>query len=148
MKYVYLYILIVLPNFAFADDSEMQKYLGEYLVSFSKSENLSHYFVETPHFIFGDHLMSPKSAVEASEFVLDIRSKLKEKSYENSEILKYTMRMNIDSISVVSLLLQRYKSGQRPLDRVCSTYGIIKGESGYSILSWQPSSPNNNGECE
>ncbi|MFI2809668.1 hypothetical protein [Microbulbifer zhoushanensis] len=146
MKKVFCGFLILCFNLSASAD-DIQGFVGRYLKDFSLEQDLSQYFVEQPQFIFGSHLLVPESSDKAGEFMLGIRSKLKNSEYRESSIISSRAKANIDNYSLVTFHLQRYKADGEVLDEVCSTYGILQGETGYRITSWQPSEARGDGGC-
>ncbi len=121
--------------------------INQYLLDFATNSDLSSYFVERPQFIFGQHIHTPKSPTEASNFIRNIRKKLVDSNYRSSSIEKTKVLAEIDNYSLITFSLKRIKEDGILLDKVCSAYGVVNTENGYKILSWQPYSPSKDGEC-
>ena len=148
IKILAVTFVLLVSSAAQAEKGDLDSFLADYLNAFGLNKDLSEYFVSSPHFIFGDHLLIPASRKEAGEVLNDIRTRLKQSEYSETKIMQSTLRVKVDSYSFVSLLLHRYKTNGEMLDKVCSSYGVVKGEQGYEIISWQPSNVNMNGQCE
>ena len=148
MKILIVTFAILISSTAQAAKGDLVSFLADYLNAFGLNQDLSEYFVSSPHFIFGDHLLIPASRKEAGQVLKDIRTKLKQSEYAETKIMESTLRAKLDSYSLISLLLHRYKTNGELLDKVCSSYGVLNGERGYEIISWQPSNVNINEQCE
>jgi hypothetical protein len=148
MKTLVATLVILISLNVQAENGDLDSFLADYLKAFGLNQNLSEYFISSPHFIFGEHLLIPASRKEAGEVLKDIRTRLKQSEYSETKIMQSTLRAEIDSYSFVSLLLHRYKTNGELLDKVCSSYGVLNGERGYEIISWQPSNVNIKGQCE
>jgi len=159
-KYIFACVALASSSLAQAADTESlvaksfsaesfiaESFIKNYLSDFANDKNLSGYFVEKPQFIFGPHTQIPESAAEAAGFIKEIRTKLAESHYGKSNIDKTKVLASIDNYQLISFSLTRIKLDGSELDKVCSTYGVLQTETGYKILSWQPSKPNQNGGC-
>ncbi|WP_462163216.1 DUF6841 family protein [Pseudoalteromonas xiamenensis] len=78
----------------------------------------------------------------------DIREKLIAAQYLKSRVLSSKTLVNIDSYGLVTVALSRIKVDGSELDKICSTYGVIRQDNGYKIISWQPSNSNAAGDCK
>jgi hypothetical protein len=147
MKKIFISLLLIIASMH-AQGKELEKFIEGYLDDFANGKIIDQYFVDSPHFIFGPHLVSPKSRSEAVEIVADIRSKLEKSGYVRSKVLKFKTKAEIDNYSLFTVQLRRYKKNELILDEVCSTYGVIKSEGGLKIISWQPSKVPDSEVCE
>jgi hypothetical protein len=147
VKNTVLALLLFLPFSAQASDNPVAEFLDSYLQDFASSKDVSQYFSDSPHFIFGSHLMNPQSKEAAGGVIADIRAKLGESGYEKSRVAASTVKAQIDGYSLLTLLLHRYKGNDEILDKVCSTYGVLASKGGYQIISWQPGDVNSQGSC-
>lgn len=148
MKIIIITIVVLISSAAQAETDDLDSFLADYLNAFGLAQDVSKYFVSSPQFIFGDHLLIPAYRKEAGEVLKDILTRLKQSEYAETKIMESTLRAKLDSYSLVSLLLHRYKTNGELLDKVCSSYGVLNGERGYEIISWQPSNVNAEGRCE
>lgn len=147
MKFVIGLLFVLSVSFVNAEEKDLEKFFLSYLSDFASSKDVNSYFSESPQLIFGNHVTVLDSSKEANSVIQDIRSKLDQASYQNSKMVKVDIRAAIDDYSLVTLLLHRYKKSGKLLDKVCSTYGVLKTEKGYKILSWQPSNFKENHGC-
>jgi hypothetical protein len=144
-KYMLGFLMLTYAGFVQAEQAE--HFIAKYLSDFSKDSDLSGYFVEKPQFIFGPHTHTPESSAEASDFIRGIGSKLADSNYGSSAIEQTKILAKIDNYSLITFSLIRRKKDGTTLDKVCSTYGLLTTEHGYKILSWQPSEPDEKGQC-
>lgn len=144
-KFIACFLVFVSSNHASAN--EVVPFIESYLKDFSQQSELTKYFVEKPTFVFGPHTHVPESAKQAGEFILGIRTKLKESDYGRSRIDNTQIRAEIDNYHLVTFTLTRLKQSGTVLDMVCSTYGVLDTEKGLKIVSWQPSKVKKNRGC-
>lgn len=126
---------------------DAKPFIEKYLQDLDKNADLTGYFVERPQFIFGHHIHIPDSSAEAGDYVGDLHKKLVEQGYAKSVIENSKILAHIEDYTLITFTLNRFKSDGKPLDKVCSTYGVVHLKFGYKILSWQPSEPNKKGAC-
>lgn len=146
MKYLLASAALILSQTATAQTSN--EFLQDFLTDFAVGKDLSHFYVEQPQFIFGKHILTPSSSVEANGVMHDIREKLIAAQYLKSRVLSSKTLVNIDSYSLVTVALSRIKVDGSELDKICSTYGVIRQDNDYKIISWQPSNSNAAGDCK
>ncbi|WP_444924570.1 hypothetical protein ACJJH9_05495 [Microbulbifer sp. DLAB2-AF] len=149
-RIIFLATLLMCTSFQSLAEPTVEEHITDFINKFSSNNikgSASHFFTESPHFIFGPHILTPQDSAQVEEVLSKIRDGLAKRGYKNSEILEFKTFFQGENMSVTTILLKRYSSERQVLDHQCSTYTLAKTEEGWKILSWLPSEPESNTKC-
>ncbi|QFT55729.1 hypothetical protein [Microbulbifer sp. THAF38] len=149
-KFILLATLLICTNFHVYAKTSTEEHITGFIKEFSSNNikgTASRFFTESPHFIFGPHILTPKDSEQVEKVLSEIHDALAKKGYMNSEIVSFETHFQSRSMSVTTILLKRYTSEGLLLDHQFSTYTLADTSKGWKILSWLPSEPKDNTRC-
>ncbi|WP_226647901.1 YkuS family protein [Microbulbifer variabilis] len=149
-KSILLAILLICTSFHVHAKTPIEEHITAFISEFSSNNikgTASRFFTESPHFIFGPHILTPKNSKQVEKILSEIHDALAEKGYMNSEIVSFETHFQNGNMSVTTILLKRYTSEGLLLDHQCSTYTLAETTEGWKILSWLPSEVKDNTRC-
>ncbi|WP_444919557.1 hypothetical protein ACJJID_11175 [Microbulbifer sp. CnH-101-G] len=91
-KFILLAILLICTNFHVYAKTSTEEHITGFIKELSSNNikgTASRFFTESPHFIFGPRILTPKDSEQVEKVLSEIHDALAKKGYMNSEILNF-----------------------------------------------------------
>jgi hypothetical protein len=143
--------LLLVCGASFADEPDgVDAVLSDFYADFNgrKIERLSsEYFYPGAQAVFGEHVTVLASQDDVREMFSAILSGLEKREYHRSVVRDVSKIRIGDNYVLASVLIDRVKADGGKLDTVCSSYSMVKAETGWRFLAWIPTEPLPDGRC-
>ena len=143
--------LLLVCSASFAGEADgVDAFLANFYADFNgrNIERLSNeYFHPGAQAVFGEHVSALANPDDVRTMFLAIIGGLEQRGYHHS-VTRDVSKMRLgDSYALATVLIDRVMADGKKIDTVCSTYSMVKVESGWRILTWIPTDPLSSGRC-